>query len=124
MNLVYKFINIVSITLWIPTLFVVKEKYSFDEYSWWLLGIIGVFTIFALSAISLSLSNKLGKDNIDECNSIELADNSFLHSYIGYIMISFSTSNIYQNLIAFTVITILLWNVYWQYFYLAYLLFG
>ena len=122
---VYDVFNTISITAWIVVIYLVKEKWTFDARVHHLLVALGLILLtIVLGALSLFLTRYLGKDNIDKCIEVELADASSLPSYLGYFLIAFSVSNIYHLIVATVFISIFLFFMRRQYFNMTYLFFG
>lgn len=125
LNRIYNIFNTVSITLWIVVIYIIKERWTFNENIHFLFVGFGMLLITVLlGALGLYLTNFLGKESLERCIEVEQADASFLPTYIGYFLIAFGVSNLYQMFVATIFITIFLYLVRWQYFNVTYLFFG
>lgn len=124
-NKLYDIFNTVSITLWIVVIYAIKECWTFDARVH--PSIVGVFAIImtiGLGGLSLHLTKHLGRENLAKCIVVEQADSTFLSAYLGYFLVAFGVSNVYQLLVASFFISIFLYLAKWQYFNVTYLFFG
>ena len=125
LNTLYNLLNTVSITAWIVVIYVLKEQWTFDPRVHFFFVSVGLIVLtIGGGTLSLFLTKFLDKDNLEKCVEVEQADASFLPTYVGYFLVAFSISNLYQLLVAFVCISIFLYLVRWQYFNITYLFFG
>lgn len=121
----YEFLNIFSVTIWIVIIYLIKEKWTFNEsVHHMIVALILIFLTIGIGALSLYLTKFFSEESLSKCIDVELADASSLPSYISYILVAFCVSGIYQLLVATIFISIFLYFVRWHYFNMTYLLFG
>ena len=121
----YDFFNIVSITLWIVFIYILKAKWTFSpKFNTWFIGVLCLLLIVGMGMLSLFLTKFLDSDNLEHCIESEPADASSLSVYIGYFFVAFGVQDMHQLSVAFILISIFLYLVRWQYFNVTYLLFG
>jgi hypothetical protein len=128
-NLLYRLFLAFNSTYLIVVVFLVKEHYklniidSYSEYYSWSLFLMVPITLTGLSFLVLRL---LGNDSIDETavNEIELANNSFLPTYLGYFFVSLGINDIPTLVFIFFVIYIFTFLSQSLYFNPIFLLFG
>lgn len=125
LNRLYDFLNIVSVTSWVIAIYVIKEKWTFNaKVHPLIVAVLLTIVVVGAGGLSLFLTKFLGKENLEKCVEVELADASFLPTYIGYFLVAFSISDMHQLLVATICISIFLYLVRWQYFNMTYLFFG
>ena len=125
LNILYKFLNTVSVTAWMVVIFVIKERWTFNDcVPAWVVALVLVISTIGSGALSWFLAKFLGKENIGKCRDVEQADSSFLPMYVGYFLVAFSVADMHQLFVAFIFISVFLFLVQWQYFNVTYLIFG
>lgn len=125
LNKLFDIFNIASITMWIPVIYTFKEYCTRDNRVYlFIFGITLLCATIGFGLLSLWLTRFLDKDNLEKCVDIELADASFLPTYIGYFLVAFAVSNICQMFVAMLLIFVFLYLVRLQYFNVTYLVFG
>lgn len=125
----YKLFLAFSATYFIIIVYLIKEHFKFDFlnsysefYSWTILFLISL----GLSAISFLILFLVGDDSIAKADvvEIEMANNSFLPTYLGYFFVSLGISDMPTLLFIF--IIVFLFTLFSQslYFNPIFLLFG
>ena len=113
----------------IVVVFLVKEKYMFiflnkfpNYFSWVLFVLIPI----ALTALSFLVALKLPKDQLQSksVNEIELANNNFLPTYLGYFFVSLGVNDIPTLVVVFSIIYVFTFLSQTLYFNPIFLLFG
>lgn len=113
----------------IAVVFLVKDKYIFTfledysmYYSWGLFIMIPIL----LTVLSFLIARKLPKDNLqrDSVVEIELANNNFLPTYLGYFFVSLGVNDIPTLTAVFLIIYIFTYLSQTLYFNPIFLLFG
>lgn len=129
MKLLYQFFLAFNSTFLIVVVFLVKENYVFNflsnfpaYYSWILFVLIPI----AFTALSFLIALKLPKDQLssNSVKEIELANNSFLPTYLGYFFVSLGVNEISTLVVVFTIIYVFTFLSQTLYFNPIFLLFG
>jgi hypothetical protein len=129
MKYLYQLFLAFNSTWLIVVVFLVKEKYSFNflndyciYYSW----ILFVLTPIILTALSFLVAIKLPKDSLKSSSirEIELANNNFLPTYLGYFFVSLSVNDVPTLVVVFLIIYIFTFLSQTLYFNPIFLLFG
>ena len=124
MNFVFRMLLTFNATSLLVIIFMVQKGYTlgaiFPSISAYLVNVSNFSSYFLyllipilLTRLSIVLSSKLGKDEFKqgEIASIELANNSFLPSYLGYFFVALSINNwdtlifVYSVLFIFTILS-------------------
>lgn len=124
MNFIFRAFLTLIATSWMLIVYIIKEKITVDFLPYWLFHIVLIAIILLLSGISLLLSRFFGKEVLDSCESISLADNEFLPVYLGYFFISLSIGDIYTMVTLYILVCIFTFLSQNQYFNPVYLLLG
>lgn len=129
MKLLYRLFLAFNSTWLIVVVFLVKEKYEFNflngfstYYSWILFVLIPI----ALTSLSFLIALKLPKDQLqsNSVKEIELANNNFLPTYLGYFFVSLGVDDIPTLVVVFSIIYIFTFLSQTLYFNPIFLLFG
>lgn len=129
MRLIYQLFLAFNSTWLIVVVFLVKEKYRFNflnscsiYYSWLLFVIIPI----ALTAVSFLIAKTLPRDRLQASSikEIELANNNFLPTYLGYFFVSLGVADIPTLAVVFAIIYIFTFLSQTLYFNPIFLLFG
>ena len=80
--------------------------------------------VILLSILTLVLSKRLGKESVESCQEISLADNEFLPVYLGYFFISLSIQDWYTMVWIYAIVFVFTFLMQMQYFNPVYLLLG
>ncbi len=129
MKFLYQLFIAFNSTWLIVVLYLVKEKYRFDllssypnYYSWFIFVLIPVI----LTALSFLIVAKLPMDNLQSSSvkEIELANNNFLPTYLGYFFVSLGISDIPTLIVVFLIIYVFTFLSQTLYFNPIFLLFG
>lgn len=129
MKILYQLFLAFNSTWLIVVVFLVKEKYKLNllaeysiNYSW------GVFTAIPiiLTALSFLIAITLPKDiiNANSVSEIELANNNFLPTYLGYFFVSLGIEDVPTLIVVFSIIYIFTFLSQTLYFNPIFLLFG
>jgi hypothetical protein len=129
MKYLYQLFLAFNSTYLIVVVFLVKEKYrlnvlnSFPRYVSW---IAFISLPILLTAISFLIAKKLPKDQLDaqSVNEIELANNNFLPTYLGYFFVSLGVDDIPTLIVVFLIIYVFTFLSQTLYFNPIFLLFG
>jgi len=129
MKLLYQLFLALNSTWLIVVVFLVKEKYSFNflnDYSIYFSWILFVLTPIILTALSFLVGIKLPKDSLKSSSvkEIELANNNFLPTYLGYFFVSLSVNDVSTLIVIFLIIYIFTFLSQTLYFNPIFLLFG
>jgi hypothetical protein len=129
MKYLYQLFLAFNSTWLIVVVFLVKEKYSFkflNDYSIYFSWILFVLTPIILTALSFLVAIKLPKDSLKNSSvrEIELANNNFLPTYLGYFFVSLSVNDVPTLVVVFLIIYIFTFLSQTLYFNPIFLLFG
>lgn len=129
MKYIYQFFLAFNSTWLIVVVYLVKEKYRLNiledcsiYYSW------AIFILFPiiLTFVSFLIALKLPKDQLIDAAiyEIELANNNFLPTYLGYFFVSLGISDIQTLVVVFIMIYIFTYLSQTLYFNPIFLIFG
>lgn len=124
LNFLYKVLLTFNSTSWVIVLFGVKQEWTLWNMPSWVFSLILLIIPILMSLIALLLANLFGNDNMNSCNEVEYANNSFIPTYLGYFFVGLSLDNITQLLIVYLIIFVFTQLSQTQYFNPIYLLFG
>lgn len=124
MNFIYKLLLTINATSWMGIIYAIKEGWTIGKIPVWLFGIILLVIPVILSAFSLLLTKKFGKESLTECTEVSLADGEFLPVYLGYFFVSVGISENLTMLIVFVIVFVFTFISQTQYFNPIFLLFG
>jgi hypothetical protein len=129
MKYLYQLFLAFNSTWLIVVVFLVKEKYSFNflnDYSMYYSWILFVLTPIILTALSFLIAIKLPKDILKSTSvkEIELANNNFLPTYLGYFFVSLGVNDVPTLIVVFLIIYIFTFLSQTLYFNPIFLLFG
>jgi hypothetical protein len=129
MKFIYQLFLAFNSTWLIVVIYLVKEKYVFKflyNYSMYFSWILFILIPIVLTAISFLIALKLPKDNLSNNSvaEIELANNNFLPTYLGYFFVSLGVNDIPTLIVIFIVIYIFTFLSQTLYFNPIFLLFG
>lgn len=128
-RILYQLFLAFNSTWLIVVIFLVKENYIFSfleeysiYYSWTLFTIIPIL----FTALSFIIAFNLPKDSIsrNSIKEIELANNNFLPTYLGYFFVSLGIENVPVLIVVFTIIYIFTFLSQTLYFNPIFLIFG
>lgn len=129
MKFLYQLFLAFNSTWLIVVVFLVKEKYYFiflheysPYYSWLLFALIPI----VLSVLSFLIAMNLPKDTLHNNSviEIELANNNFLPTYLGYFFVSLGIADIPTLIVVFTIIYVFTFLSQTLYFNPIFLLFS
>lgn len=129
MKFIYQLFLAFNSTWLIVVVFLVKEKYYFNflsdcsaYYSW----ILFVLVPIILTALSFIVARRLPNDRLQNSSvkEIELANNNFLPTYLGYFFVSLGISDIDTLTVVFLIIYVFTFLSQTLYFNPIFLLFG
>lgn len=129
MKYLYQLFLAFNSTWLIVVVFLVKEKYRFNfltdyniYYSWLIFALVPII----LTALSFLIAIKLPKDRLQSSSvkEIELANNNFLPTYLGYFFVSLSVNDVPTLVVVFLIIYIFTFLSQTLYFNPIFLLFG
>lgn len=129
MKYLYQLFLAFNSTWLIAVVFFVKEKYLLkiiDKYSMYYSWFLFILFPIMLTGLSFLIVRKLPKDNL-QSNSvleIELANNNFLPTYLGYFFVSLGVNDIPTLIVVFLIIYIFTCLSQTLYFNPIFLLFG
>jgi hypothetical protein len=129
MKFIYRLFLAFNSTWLIVVVFLVKEKYRFNflngysiYYSWTLFVLIPI----VLTALSFIVARHLPKDKLQSgsVKEIELANNNFLPTYLGYFFVSLGIEDVATLVVVFMIIYVFTFLSQTLYFNPIFLLFG
>lgn len=124
MNLIFKLLLTMNATSWMLIIYAVKKHFAVFNLPFFLCHIIFILLLALLTWLTLPLSKKFGKEELERCTEFSLADNEFLPVYLGYFFVSLSIEDRYVMLIVYLVVFVFTFLSQTQYFNPMYLLFG
>lgn len=129
MKYVYHLFLAFNSTWLIVVVFLIKEKYRFDflccKPLWWS-WLIFIFIPVLLTLLSFQIARFLPNDilNALSVQEIELANNNFLPTYLGYFFVSLGIEDISTLIVVFLIIYVFTYLSQTLYFNPLFLLFG
>lgn len=128
-RLLYQLFLAFNSTWLIVVVFLVKEKFKinflneYPEYYSWILFILAPVI---LTALSFLIAMSLPKDSLQSSSvkEIELANNNFLPTYLGYFFVSLGVEDISTLIVVFVIIYVFTYLSQTLYFNPIFLLFG
>ncbi|TWI03396.1 hypothetical protein IQ05_00341 [Flavobacterium tiangeerense] len=129
MKYVYQLFLAFNSTWLIVVVYLIKEKYILniiDNYSIYYSWVIFILFPIILTSLSFKIALKLPKDQLinTAINEIELANNNFLPTYLGYFFVSLGISDIPTLVVVFIMIYIFTYLSQTLYFNPIFLIFG
>lgn len=129
MKYIYQLFLAFNSTWLIVVVYLIKEKYIFnflDNYSIYFSWSLFILIPIILTALSFIIANKLPKDQLpnSSVNEIELANNNFLPTYLGYFFVSLGVNDVTTLIVVFVIIYIFTYLSQTLYFNPIFLLFG
>jgi hypothetical protein len=129
MKILYQLFLAYNSTWLIVVVYLVKEKYKFiflDKFSTYFSWVLFVSIPIALTALSFLIALKLPKDQLqsNSVKEIELANNNFLPTYLGYFFVSLGVNDIPTLIVVFSIIYVFTFLSQTLYFNPIFLLFG
>lgn len=129
MKYLYQLFLAFNSTWLIVVVYLIKEKYKFtflDNYSMYYSWVIFVIIPIILTALSFFIVYKLPKDQLVKkaINEIELANNNFLPTYLGYFFVSLGINDISTLIVVFIMILTFTYLSQTLYFNPIFLIFG
>jgi hypothetical protein len=129
MNFLYRLFLAFNSTYLIVVVYLIKENYCFTAllkysvyYSWALFILIPII----LTAFSFLIAKKLPTDQLrgSSVTEIELANNNFLPTYLGYFFVSLGVNDVPTLVVVFAIIYVFTFLSQTLYFNPIFLLFG
>lgn len=129
MNFIYRLFLAFNSTYLIIVVYLIAKKYVFCDLEMlpgYFSRILFVFIPIILTSLSFLILKLLDNDEIlkEEISQVELANNSFLPTYLGYFFVSLGISDIETLLLIFSVIFVFTFLSQTLYFNPIFLLFG
>ena len=129
MKYIYQLFLAFNSTWLIVVLFLIKEGYTFnflENYSIYYSWIMFILTPIILTALSFLIARKLPTDKLisTSVTEIELANNNFLPTYLGYFFVSLGINDIPTLIVVFTMIYVFTYLSQTLYFNPIFLIFG
>lgn len=129
MKYIYQLFLAFNSTWLIVVVYLIKEKYKLnilDNYSIYYSWAIFILFPIILTSVSFLIALKLPKDQLinTAINEIELANNNFLPTYLGYFFVSLGISDISTLVVIFIMIYIFTYLSQTLYFNPIFLIFG
>ena len=129
MKYIYQLFLAFNSTWLIVVVYLFKEKYRFnilENYSLYFSWSIFILIPLILNALSFIIAFKLPKDQLPNSSikEIELANNNFLPTYLGYFFVSIGVNDITTLIVVFVMIYIFTFLSQTLYFNPIFLLFG
>lgn len=116
-------------TYLIIVVYLIKADYSLNvlsKYSHYYSWVLFILFPVALTALSFVIAKKLATDDLQSSSvvEIELANNSYLPTYLGYFFVSLSVNNVPTLVVVFLIIYIFTFLSQSLYFNPIFLIFG
>ena len=129
MKNIYQLFLAFNSTWLIVVIYLIKEKYRFyvlDNFSIYFSWSLFILIPIILTALSFIIAYKLPKDQLPNSSvkEIELANNNFLPTYMGYFFVSIGVNDIPTLIVVFVMIFIFTFLSQTLYFNPIFLLFG
>jgi hypothetical protein len=129
MKYIYQLFLAFNSTWLIVVVYLIKEKYKLnilDNYSIYYSWAIFILFPIILTSLSFLIALKLPKDQLinTAINEIELANNNFLPTYLGYFFVSLGISDVPTLVVVFIMIYIFTYLSQTLYFNPIFLIFG
>lgn len=129
MRILYQLFLAFNSTYLIVVVYLVKEKYRFDflnSFPKYISWILFISIPIILTAISFLIARELPKDELKSTSikEIELANNNFLPSYLGYFFVSLAVDDIPTLIIVFSIILVFTFLSQTLYYNPIFLIFG
>lgn len=129
MRFLYQLFLAFNSTYLIVVVYLVKEKYRFtilNSYPRYFSWILFISIPIILTAISFLIARRLPKDQLKSTSvqEIELANNNFLPTYLGYFFVSLGVNDIQTLIVVFLIIYVFTFLSQTLYFNPILLLFG
>lgn len=124
MNFVYKLLLTINATSWMGIIYAIKEEWTIGKLPVWSFGLLLLMIPVGLSAVSLLLTKKFGRESLSDCTEISLADGEFLPVYLGYFFVAVGVNEDLIMLVVFVIVFIFTFLSQTQYFNPILLLFG
>jgi uncharacterized membrane protein len=129
MKFLYQLFLAFNSTYLIVVVYLVKEKYRFNflnAYPKYFSWILFISVPIILTAFSFLIARKLPKDVLrsSSVKEIELANNNFLPTYLGYFFVSLGVNDTQTLIVVFTIIYVFTFLSQTLYFNPIFLLFG
>lgn len=123
-NLLFKLLLTVNATSWMVVIYGIKEKVTILNIPQYIFGMLLLCIPIFLSFISIEVSSFLGTDYLEGCKELDLADNDFLPTYLGYFFVSLSIPDNVTMVYLYIIIFVFTFASQTQYFNPILLLFG
>lgn len=129
MNFIYRLFLAFNSTYLIIVVYLIKESYYLillEKYSMYYSWVLFVSVPIVLTALSFLIAKNLPSDSLSDSSvlEIELANNSFLPTYLGYFFVSLGVNNISTLIVVFAIIFVFTLLSQTLYFNPIFLLFG
>lgn len=129
MKYIYQLFLAFNSTWLIVVVYLIKEKYKLnllDNYSIYFSWVIFIIFPIILTILSFLIAHKLPKDKLisTSINEIELANNNFLPTYLGYFFVSLGINDTPTLIVVFIMIYIFTYLSQTLYFNPIFLIFG
>lgn len=129
MKYLYQLFLAFNSTWLIVVVYLIKEKYEFnflDNYSIYYSWLIFILIPIIFTALSFVIAYKLPKDQLldTSVNEIELANNNFLPTYLGYFFVSLGVTEVPTLIVVFIMIYFFTYLSQTLYFNPIFLIFG
>lgn len=129
MKYLYQLFLAFNSTWLIVVVYLIKEKYVFtvlENYSNYFSWIIFISLPIILTALSFLVALKLPNDTLNRTSvtEIELANNNFLPTYLGYFFVSLGVNDIQTLIVVFGMIYVFTYLSQTLYFNPIFLIFG
>jgi len=128
-NFLYRIFLAFNSTFLIVVIYLIKEKYSLNflkDYSIYLSWLLFILIPILLTRLSFGIAKTLANDSLSNTSvvEVELANNSFLPTYLGYFFVSLGVSDIPTLIVVFIIIYLFTFLSQSLYFNPIFLLFG
>lgn len=115
-NLVFRVMLSFSATSWMIVVYLIKTHFSVLSLPALPTMLVIITVTIILSALLLRLTKRLEKDEVVNCVSFDLADDTYLPIYLGYFFVSLSIDDYYTLWLVYSIVLILstLMNAYFN----------
>lgn len=128
MNSLYKLVQTINATFWMPLIYIINRGYTIKQLPLWgfdiILMVIAIAISIILTEISISMTRFFGVGKDFSCEEVILADNEYLPVYLGYFFLAVSITQVRVLLVIYILIFVVTYSSQIPYFNPINLMFG
>ena len=115
-NFLFRIMLSFSATSWMIVVYVIKIHYSLFSLPASITALILVAVTVGLAALILLLTKSLEKDEVVDCTTFDLADDTYLPIYLGYFFVALSINDCFTLGFVYAIVLVLttLLNAYFN----------